>query len=51
MNQYEITIALMLAAQLITVFLLRKAVEDAEAWRKAWLRESRELLKLKKEQN
>jgi hypothetical protein len=49
MNQYEITIALMLAAQLFTVFLLRGAVKSGDAWEAAWVRDTKELLNIKKD--
>jgi len=44
MTQYQIIIALMLAAQLFTAFLLWEAVKRGDAWQAAWTRDSAELL-------
>jgi hypothetical protein len=44
MNPYEITIALMIGAQLFTVYLLHCAVQDGNRWRDAWTRDAKELL-------
>ena len=44
MSPYQIIIALMLAAQLFTAFLLWEAVKRGDAWQAAWTRDSAELL-------
>jgi hypothetical protein len=44
MNHYQIIIALMLAAQLFTAFLIWEAVKRGDAWQAAWTREAAELL-------
>ena len=44
MTQYQIIIALMLAAQLFTAFLLWEAVKRGDAWQAMWTRDSAELL-------
>lgn len=44
MNQYDIIIALMLAAQLFTAFLLWEAVKRGDKWQAAWTRDAAELL-------
>ena len=44
MTQYEIIIALMLAAQLFTAFLIWEAVKRGNVWQAAWTREAAELL-------
>ena len=48
MTQYEIAIAGLLAAQAFTLTLLWLTKEDADQWRKAWLRDSAELLEWKR---
>jgi len=44
MNHYQTIIALMLAAQLFTAFLIWEAVKRGDAWQAAWTRDSAELL-------
>ena len=44
MTQYEIIIALMLAAQLFTAFLIWEAVKRGDKWQAAWTRDTKELL-------
>ena len=48
MTQYEIAIAALLAAQAFTLTLLWLTKEDADQWRKAWMRDSAELLEWKR---
>jgi hypothetical protein len=50
MNQYQIAIVALLALQGVTLWLLWRTQQAGEWFRKAWLRESRELLKIKQEQ-
>jgi hypothetical protein len=44
MNHYQIIIALMLAAQLFTAFLLWEAVKHGDKWKAMWTRDTSELL-------
>ena len=44
MTQYEIIIALMIAAQLFTAFLLWEAVKRGDKWQAMWTRDTSELL-------
>jgi hypothetical protein len=44
MTQYQIIIALMLAAQLFTAFLLWEAVKRGDKWQTMWTRDIAELL-------
>lgn len=44
MNHYQIVIALMLAAQLFTAFLIWEAAKRNNVWQAAWTREAAELL-------
>lgn len=48
MTQYQLAIAGLLAAQAVTLFLLWLTKEDADQWRKAWLRDATELLQWKR---
>ena len=48
MTQYEIAIGFMLAAQLFTLQLLWGLYSERNKWRKAWLRDSTELLHWKR---
>jgi hypothetical protein len=48
MNQYQIIIAFMLAAQLFTAFLLWEAVKRGDSWQAAWTRDTKELLQYKR---
>jgi hypothetical protein len=50
MNQYQIAIVALLALQAVTLLLLWKTQQTGEWFRRAWIRESRELLKIKREQ-
>ena len=49
-NQYELTIAALLGLQIITLIVLWHCHVEREWFRKAWLRESTELLNIKKGQ-
>ena len=44
MNQYQIAIVSLLALQAVTLCLLWRTQQTGEWWRKAWLRDSAELL-------
>jgi hypothetical protein len=44
MNEYQIIIVLMLAAQLFTAFLLWEAVKHGDKWKAMWTRDTSELL-------
>ena len=44
MNQYQIAIVALLALQAVTLFLLYDTHKAGEWWRKAWMRDSAELL-------
>ena len=44
MNQYQIAIVALLALQAATLFILYDTHKAGEWWRKAWLRDSAELL-------
>ena len=44
MNPQQIVIVLMLAAQLLTAFLLWEAVKRGDQWQAMWTRDSAELL-------
>ena len=44
MNQYQIAIIALLALQAATLFILYDTHKAGEWWRKAWLRDSAELL-------
>ena len=44
MNAYHFTIAVLLAAQAATLFILYDTHKAGEWWRKAWMRDSAELL-------
>lgn len=48
MTQYEIMIGFMLAAQLFTLQLLWGLYSERNKWRKAWVRDSAELLEWKR---
>ena len=48
MNQYQIAIVLLLISQGVTLWLLWEAVKHGDKWRKAWLRDSAELLRWKR---
>lgn len=48
MTQYQFAIAGLLAAQAFTLTLLWLTKEDADQWRKAWLRDATELLEWKR---
>jgi hypothetical protein len=48
MNHYEIIIALMVAAQLFTFFLIWEAVKRGDKLQSAWTRDSQELLSWKR---
>ena len=48
MNHYEIMIALLIGALLLTVFLLMDAVKVSRHWQDMWVREAKELLTLKR---
>jgi hypothetical protein len=48
MTQYEIMIGFMLAAQLFTLQLLWGLYSERNKWRKAWVRDSAELLHWKR---
>lgn len=48
MNHYEIMIALLIGALLLTVFLLKDAVKVSRHWQAMWVREAKELLTLKR---
>ena len=48
MNAYHFTIAVLLAAQAATLFILYDTHKAGEWWRKAWLRDSAELLRWKR---
>ena len=50
MNQYQFAIIALLAMQAVTLFLLYRTHIDREWLRMAWIRESTELLKMKREQ-
>jgi len=47
-NQYELVIVALLAMQAVTLFLLWRTQQVGEWFRKAWIRESTELLNIKK---
>lgn len=51
MNQYQFAIIALLAMQAVTLHILWRTHIDSEAWRKAWMRESTELLKMKRERD
>ena len=44
MNQYQIAIIALLSLQAVTLIILWRTHLDREWWRKAWLRDSAELL-------
>ena len=48
MTHEQIAIIALLAAQAVTLFLLWLTKEDADQWRKAWLRDATELLQWKR---
>lgn len=48
MTHEQIAIITLLAAQAATLYLLWLTKEDADQWRKAWLRDSAELLQWKR---
>ena len=48
MTHEQIAIIALLAAQAATLYLLWLTKEDADQWRKAWLRDSAELLQWKR---
>ena len=50
MNQYQFAIIALLAMQAVTLHILYRTHVDREWLRMAWLRESTELLKMKREQ-
>jgi hypothetical protein len=49
MNQYQIAIIALLALQGVTLRILCHIYTDREWFRMAWIRESTELLKMKRE--
>jgi hypothetical protein len=51
MNQYQIVIIALMALQAFTLFILYLTHVECEWFRMAWIRESTELLKMKREQN
>jgi hypothetical protein len=48
MNQYQIAIAALLAAQAFTLALLWLTKEESDQWRTMWLRDATELLEWKR---
>lgn len=48
MTHEQIAIITLLAAQAATLYLLWLTKEDADQWRKAWLRDATELLEWKR---
>ena len=48
MTHEQIALVAMLAAQAVTLALLWLTKKDCDAWRKAWLRDSAELLEWKR---
>ena len=51
MTQYEFAIAALLAAQAFTLTLLWFTKEERDWFRMAWVRDTKELLDLKRERN
>lgn len=51
MTQHEFAIVALLCAQAVTVALLCSVIRRGEWYRKAWIRESAELLDLKRGRN
>ena len=51
MNHYQFAIIALLALQGVTLWLLWKTQQAGEWFRRAWIRESTELLKMKQEKN
>ena len=50
MTNEQFAVIALLAMQAVTLHILYRTHIDGEAWRKAWMRESTELLKMKREQ-
>ena len=50
MNQYQIAIIALLSLQAVTLAILWDTYDQYNWFRKAWIRESRELLTIKQEQ-
>jgi hypothetical protein len=50
-NQYEIAVAALLGLQTLTMLVLWQCKKERDWFRKAWLRDSRELLIIKRGQN
>ena len=48
MTQHEIAIITLLAIEAVTLYALWLTQKSADAWRKAWLRDSAELLEWKR---
>jgi hypothetical protein len=48
MNQYELAIAALLGLQTITMIVLWRCHAEKEWFRKAWIRDTKELLIIKK---
>jgi hypothetical protein len=48
MNQYEIAIIALLALEAITLFFLWQTHTDRTWWRNAWIKDTKELLSLKR---
>ena len=48
MNEYQIIIVLMLAAQFFTLFLLWEANKSIDQWQATWMRDTKELLQCKR---
>jgi hypothetical protein len=51
MNHYQFAIIGLLSMQAVTLWLLWKTQQTGEWFRRAWIRESDEILKMKREQN
>jgi len=49
MNQYQIAIAALLGLQILTMLVLWQCKKERDWFRKAWLRDSRELLLIKRD--
>lgn len=48
MSQHQIAIITLLAIEAVTLYALWLTKKDADQWRKAWLRDSAELLEWKR---
>jgi len=51
MTQYEFAIVALLAAQAFTLTLLWQVKSESDWYRKAWVRDTKELLELKRERD